>query len=383
MRLLKIRADGLPLYKKPFEVSFYAAQRVESNHLDAVSNLFGNIYVNKAEAFVGINASGKTTALNVVAFVFLLLKGVPLNIDIVPRILAENRVAVFDVDFFTNGKLYHLKSEIIEAKNASGKTEVKIIAEKLWEKAATGKVSKRNLLDFESARLSDERTSDNKYLSSDVSIAIALSKADRDGEVAAYLSVFAPTDIFIPNDSVPSEIISLLDPTIEYIKEEQVGERPITRLKFFGQEELLLVDRNDLQLYLSSGTLKGVSVFSQAIEVLKHGGYLFLDEIENSFNRELVVSLLRLFLDRQTNPNGAVIVFSTHYPELLDVMERNDSVFITRNHGGLTVDNLNDLLSRNDLKRSEVYESNFLGGTAPKYKSLEALRKSVVKSLEG
>ncbi len=387
MRLLKIRAEGLPLYKNPFEVSFFAMQRVESSHLDAVSNLFGSIYVNKAEAFTGINASGKTTALNVVAFVFLLLKGLPLNIDIVPRILRENQAAVFDVDFFAGGRLYHLKSKIIKEKNASGEAEVRILEEKLWEKAATGRVSKRNLLDFESARLSDERTDDKKYLSSDVSIAIALSKADRDDEVATYLSVFAPTDIFIPNDSVPSEIISLLDPTIEYIKEESVNEKSIIRLKFFGQDELTLTNRTDLRFYLSSGTLKGVTIFSQAIEVLKHGGYLFLDEIENSFNRELVVSLLRLFLDGQTNPKGAVIVFSTHYAELLDELARNDSIFITKNSERLTVDNLNDLLiqkglNRNDLKRSDVYQSNILGGTAPKYNALDALRKSIVERME-
>lgn len=388
MRLLKIRAEGLPLYKNPFEVSFFAMQRVESSHLDAVSKLFGSIYVNKAEAFTGINASGKTTALNVVAFVFLLLKGVPLKIGVASQILRENQAAVFDVDFFAGGRLYHLKSKIIKEKNASGEAEVRILEEKLWEKAATGRVSKRNLLDFESARLSDERTDDKKYLSSDVSIAIALSKADRDDEVAAYLSVFAPTDIFIPNDSVPSEIISLLDPTIEYIKEESVNEKSIIRLKFFGQDELTLTNRTDLRFYLSSGTLKGVTIFSQAIEVLKHGGYLFLDEIENSFNRELVVSLLRLFLDGQTNPKGAVIVFSTHYAELLDELARNDSIFITKNSEGLTVDNLNDLLiqaglNRNDLKRSDVYQSNILGGTAPKYNALDALRKSIVERMEG
>ena len=259
------------------------------------------------------------------------------------------------------------------------------VAERLWEKTASSRINKRNLLDFESATLVDERTNDHNYLSDDVSIAIALRKRSKqkDGEFAVYLSAFTPTKWFVPRDSIPVEVISLLDSSIEYIPTELVNERSVTRLKFYGQKELVLADRAELGVYLSSGTIKGITVFSQAIEVLKHGGYLFLDEIENHFNRELVVSLLRLFLDRKTNPKGAVIVFSTHYSELLDVMERNDSVFITRNCAGLTVDNLNDLLSRNDLKRSEVYESNFLGGTAPKYKSLEALRKSVVKSLEG
>ncbi len=388
MRLLNIRAEGLPLYKTPFEVSFFAAQRVERSHLDAVSKLFNNIYVNKAEAFIGINASGKTTALNVTAFACLLASGVSLNSDFPPQmqhLIKENRTAVFHIHFFSDKTLYYLQSELTKVKNASGKYEIKILAEHLWVKRDSSKVNKQNLLDFGSAKLLDQRTDDNKYLPDDVSIAISLRKqgARRQGVALAYLSAFTLPDVFTPYDSVPAEIISLLDPTVEYLSEEQVNERSVIRLKFFGQEERVLADRSELGVYLSSGTLKGVTVFSQAIEILKRGGYLILDEIENHFNRELVTALLRLFLDGQTNPNGAVLIFSTHYSELLDALERNDSVFITRYCDGLTVDNLNDLLTRNDFKRSDVYQSNYLGGTAPKYTSLEALRKRVIRSLEG
>jgi hypothetical protein len=109
---------------------------------------------------------------------------------------------------------------------------------------------------------------------------------------------------------------------------------------------------------------------------------MIVDEIENHFNRELVASLLRLFMNKKTNPKGAVLIFSTHYSELLDELERNDSVFITRSEEGMTVDNLNDLLKRNDMKRSEVYQSNFLGGTAPKYKSLRTLQNGIIRSME-
>jgi hypothetical protein len=80
-------------------------------------------------------------------------------------------------------------------------------------------------------------------------------------------------------------------------------------------------------------------------------------------------------MSKRTNSKGAVIIFSTHYPELLDELVRNDSVFITKNDGGLYVENLSSLLSRNDMKKSEVYKSNYLGGTAPKYEALEALQR--------
>ena len=107
-----------------------------------------------------------------------------------------------------------------------------------------------------------------------------------------------------------------------------------------------------------------------------------MDEIENHFNRELVSSLLRLFMNKRTNPKGATIIFSTHYPELLDEIKRNDAVFITkRTNQGLVVKNLNSLLKRNDIKKSEIYQSNYLGGTAPKFSALNAFQKSIIKEL--
>lgn len=383
MKILRIKVNGLPLYKNPFDISFYAAQRVQSNHLNSVFNLFGNIFVNTVEAFAGINAAGKTTALKVISFTSMLLGAAPLSADYVPQILGESIQAVFDIDFFADGKIYHLMSEVVRSTRQDGSSIVKILAEKLWVKPVTSKVNKTNLLDFEGLVPVRVRDNTDEYLPDDVSIMIAVNKQIQDKTMFVDLALFTNFNLFLPEGgAVPTEIISLLDPTIEFITVENINDKVVTRLKFFEKKELVLLNPAELNFYLSSGTVKGVRVFSDASRVLKNGGYLIVDEIENHFNRELVSSLLRLFMNKKTNPRGAVIIFSTHYPELLDELDRNDAVFITRSDHGLTVDNLNSLLKRNDMKKSEVYQSNFLGGTAPKYTSLVALQKSIVKSLE-
>ena len=211
---------------------------------------------------------------------------------------------------------------------------------------------------------------------------IAINKQIVKRSIFVDLVMFTNFNLFLPDGGlVRTEIISLLDPTIEYISVETLNDKVITRLKFFRKEEIVLLNPAELNVYLSSGTVKGVRVFSDAVRVLKNGGYMIVDEIENHFNRELVASLLRLFLSKKTNPKGAVLIFSTHYSELLDELDRNDAVFITRSDEGLVVDNLNDLLNRNDVKKSDVYQSNFLGGTAPKYTALLKLQKSIIGSL--
>ena len=83
-------------------------------------------------------------------------------------------------------------------------------------------------------------------------------------------------------------------------------------------------------------------------EVLQKGGYIVVDEVENHFNKEIVTTLMRFFMDSKLNTNGGTLIFSTHYPELLDEYDRNDSIFIIRNRNGITVENLSTILKRND-----------------------------------
>lgn len=76
-----------------------------------------------------------------------------------------------------------------------------------------------------------------------------------------------------------------------------------------------------------------------------------------------------------------LLIFSTHYPELLDEFERNDCIFITRNRDGITVENLTDILKRNDLKKSDAYQSGFLDGTVPAYEAYLKLKKNIQAAL--
>lgn len=62
-------------------------------------------------------------------------------------------------------------------------------------------------------------------LPDDVSIMIAVNKQIQDKTMFVDLALFTNFNLFLPDGgSVPTEIISLLDPTIEYITVEKVNE---------------------------------------------------------------------------------------------------------------------------------------------------------------
>lgn len=153
-------------------------------------------------------------------------------------------------------------------------------------------------------------------------------------------------------------------------------------LKFKEKDEIVLNNALELNHYLSSGTIKGIITFTMIRDILKSGGYLVLDEIENHFNKEIVTTLIRFFMDMRLNKNGGTLIFSTHYPEILDEYDRNDSINIIRNKNGITVENLSHILKRNDIKKSEAYQSGFLEGTVPAYEAYLKLKKSIAASLE-
>ena len=104
---------------------------------------------------------------------------------------------------------------------------------------------------------------------------------------------------------------------------------------------------------------------------------MVVDEIENHFNKEIVATLMRFFMDGKLNKHGAVLIFSTHYPELLDEYDRNDSIYITRNKDGIELQSLTEKLNRNDIKRSDAYQSGLLEGTTPAYEAFMQLKNSI------
>lgn len=52
MKLLKLHVTGLPLFKEPVDLTFYATQRVSDEGSDRLYPLFSNIYLNCAQAMI-------------------------------------------------------------------------------------------------------------------------------------------------------------------------------------------------------------------------------------------------------------------------------------------------------------------------------------------
>ena len=90
-----------------------------------------------------------------------------------------------------------------------------------------------------------------------------------------------------------------------------------------------------------------------------------------------------IFKNPKINPRGACLIFTTHYAEILDFMDRKDNIYIARrNQNGIELSSYSNLVRRNDLKKSEVILSNHITGTAPLYANMQALEDYLCRTIK-
>ena len=383
MKILRITAQGLPLFKEDLDICFYTQQRVSEDDKNNLYNLIDNYYLHSACAFIGINASGKTSVLKVINLALNIIKNEPINHVEAKTILGGSEKAAIRTYFYDKRKYICCLETVITAKKAkTGEYVYSILSERLWEKPIAGVKSKKYLTDFDGIEPVDTRNSNEAYLSDDVSFIIAHNKKVNDTVEVFSLLSYTNVNVLPFTEDIPLEVITFLDPTIEKLCFEQAEGKTFIHLKFRDEDEIILNNAVDLEQYLSSGTIKGIITFSMVKEVLQSGGYLLVDEIENHFNKEIVTTLMRFFMDSRLNKRGGTLIFTTHYPELLDEYDRNDGICIVRNRNGITVENLSYILKRNDIKKSDAYQSGFLEGTTPAYEAYMRLKKNLAASIK-
>lgn len=111
----------------------------------------------------------------------------------------------------------------------------------------------------------------------------------------------------------------------------------------------------------SNGTNKVISFSGPLFNTLLKGKVLFVDELDAKLHPMLTRAIVRLFMDKETNPKGAQLVFTTHDTHLLDKdYLRRDQVWFTEKDATEASDlySLFEFKERNDRN----FEKNYIQG---------------------
>lgn len=130
------------------------------------------------------------------------------------------------------------------------------------------------------------------------------------------------------------------DPTIVDVEFTEVteGERPPDasrrELRFkrhIGEEEYGIPFREE-----SAGAQAWFRTLAPMLQALKGGRVLLFDEIDASLHPKLSRQLIEVFEDPLTNPHNAQLIFTTHDPSLLEVLNRDEVWFTEKGTDGVS-----------------------------------------------
>jgi energy-coupling factor transporter ATP-binding protein EcfA2 len=119
----------------------------------------------------------------------------------------------------------------------------------------------------------------------------------------------------------------------------------------------------------SAGTLSWLSLAVPALEALRNGTVLLIDEIDASLHPQLAQVLIQMFKDRRLNPRGAQLVFTTHDTYFLspsaDVPLSPEEVwFVQKDRAGVSdLYSLDDFSVRQEQNLSRRYLHGRYGAT--------------------
>ena len=402
MRLLRLSITGVSLYESDkLNLDLYATDRVLSSDIgleDVCRFDSGNaIYSQNVIGISGVNASGKTTTLNLLRFVLSQLTGsysmrgfkVPANgLGKVSDVLTLQAVFWHEGDYYLIDSTLKRDGAVPDLAPFEVALSYAFADESIW-RYGRRRVNRATIADPAAFKDGSKllycrgaASGEIGYISEDVRLVLGEHRSIASLVTKKVSIVVEAPERSLPAITMPTKVVQAFDGSVEGLAWD--SDSQVFRLKFKGEPERVVGMEAAVSM-LSRGTVYGAELVDHAIEVLSVGGYFIVDEIEESLNRALVAVIIDLFSSPVTNPHGAQMVFSTHYPELLDCLNRKDCVYVlTRNSDFRTkVVKYSDVVNRIENKKSEAILSNLIKGSMPKYSDVQGLREYVKERVNG
>lgn len=337
--------------KELVNMNFISKSRNKENTSSCIKTPDG-IYVNKQIAFIGSNASGKSSILKAISSIgnFIcatffrkkILESLESSDDIneVKKFLNQLSIiknnintpdeqSYYEADMFIKGDEATTGYYRYELKFDNKMNEDGVISEILSYRSSY--VSKKERILVKKQKVKESQVGYLYMYANNIGI---------DDDTTKYINTFVNHYIkfssFIGADSLDFEIDNKI---VQWVKKQP--EEAIRVVKIFDKNinrVELIKDKNDNEkIYffteqnnklqydeLSNGTRKILVVIYEIIQTVKNNGVFLIDEIEMGLYKELVNFILKVFYIEN---NYSQIILTSNYPEIIDSKFKYDQVF--------------------------------------------------------
>ena len=291
MKLLRVKASHFKNCCDGFTIDLTSKSRKTTEDKEyELQEIAPDLHVFNTAAFIGKNASGKTTALEL--------------LDCAYSILGEFRLegkhysydgVELEITFFHEGFIYRYETVLSSEKTMGNQASFQ--NERIFRKAYF-KTNARTVFEDEGY----EELTGLGDLSEDTSNIFFILKKKQtravffdsySGGADTYQLVFKALKNYDISTEVLAKIIRIFDENIkELTRLDNRNYRVVTE-----HGERFLSDRQ-LLYFLSSGTTKGILLYTLMVASLKEGFDLLIDEVENHFHKTLVENMISPYKDK-------------------------------------------------------------------------------------
>lgn len=372
MKLLRVCATNYKNCCDNFTIDFVSKSKKTSEDKEyELQEIADELYILNTAAFVGKNASGKTSAIELLDCCYSILGEFHLE----DKHYNYDNVSL-EIIFYHDDFIYKYITVLKSDYNMGARTN--FTEQHIYRK----KYYKSKIKDIYENNGFEEITGLGE-LPEDTSIVffILKKKATRavyfncNGEGAdTYKLMFRAMKNYKISKEVLAKIIKIFDDKIHSL--DMVDEK---HYKLVHQNHVHELSDSELVYMLSSGTTKGVLLYIFVVAALENGFDLLIDEVENHFHKTLVENIISLFKDKSVNKHSSTLVFTTHYCEVLDLFNRQDNIWIAKSAEKIYLDNMYENYNiRPELLKSRQFYNNAFD-TSVNYEDLMALKKELMR----
>lgn len=378
-----------------FEVTSKDILNDSAKKISLTDKAKSSVSLNLVSCLIGANASGKTTMIKAITFLFRLISdsygSSNAKIPPIAHKLRENQSTKIEISFLDGGSLYWYSIElnkkeilheylgkrveretcVFELSRKDGKTEIKAPKIKINE-TDKQRFMERSNVPLLSSLISTKYITDISFFEKFIS------------NVTHFGMSYAPSfSNFLTSSEILRNDEALLGEVLKISQKVDLG------ISKFGFREVVFQSGSDLKdedkkwflqcihasdkksftldlLYESNGTQHFIYILSKILPILRTGGVVVLDEIETGLHPHIVKKLIELFEDKKINHSNAQIIFSTHqHPLIADrtktqifLAEKDDKNFETEIY---RLDEVNGV--RNDENYYQKYIAGAYGAT--------------------
>jgi len=378
------------------EVSFAVNDKAPDNN--GYFRTPAGVRLSKAETIIGPNASGKTNLLKVIPFLkWLIVDSFNVNpmapIPVQPFKFGDskNKPTELSVVFEMDSEIYLYEFSLNNLKILAEKLKIKSKSkERLTYKTIFTRIwdDKNNRYSFDGHNFSVPKNFENLLRSNASVIALASRLNHKLSQNISQYWQRIETNVnesgWIGNSLLPKPDTRLLE-TLDFYSDngeiKKKAEKLLSRfdlgleafdIKKEKRENNLTInvqvvhsiDGQKFYLpiqYESAGTMQLFILLKSILRALESGGIVIWDEFDTSLHPEMVSVLYDLFVNSETNPNNAQLLFSTHSLSILSNLDKYQVVFTEKDAKGKSESWRLDEVT--GVRPDDNYYSKYMAGT--------------------